>query len=151
MSFQVGFTGTRHGMTRAQAKSLAWLLYMGLQQRSFSFHHGDCVGADVQAASIAHAFDGNIVSHPPSDPKLRAYFPLTDLSMDPAPYLVRNRAIVNSSEWLIATPYTYDQAERSGTWSTVRYARDKRAKTRGWPTRITIIWPDGSVLEEPTL
>jgi len=41
----------------------------------------------------------------------------------PTPYLSRNRAIVDETEMLIATPAEFTEQQRSGTWSTVRYAR----------------------------
>jgi predicted Rossmann fold nucleotide-binding protein DprA/Smf involved in DNA uptake len=43
--------------------------------------------------------------------------------------LVRNRAIVNSSGLLIAAP-AGEEILRSGTWSTVRYARSKDKRVR---------------------
>jgi predicted Rossmann fold nucleotide-binding protein DprA/Smf involved in DNA uptake len=43
---------------------------------------------------------------------------------EPDEYLKRNRAIVDGSEILVATPKEEDgEALRSGTWATVRYAR----------------------------
>ena len=41
----------------------------------------------------------------------------------PAPYLERNKEIVASSNLLIACPVGDKEELRSGTWSTVRFAR----------------------------
>jgi hypothetical protein len=42
---------------------------------------------------------------------------------EPKPYRVRNRDIVRDTETLIATPSEPVELLRSGTWSTVRFAR----------------------------
>jgi predicted Rossmann fold nucleotide-binding protein DprA/Smf involved in DNA uptake len=42
------------------------------------------------------------------------------LPLDP---LVRNKVIVNISDVILATPFEDKEVMRSGTWSTIRYAR----------------------------
>lgn len=93
-------------------------------------HHGDCVGADAEAAEIARELGVAIVVHPPDDPKLRAFSGrFGDTVHDPRPYLERNRAIVDATEVLIAAPAKRAGA-RSGTWATIRYARARSRTTR---------------------
>jgi predicted Rossmann fold nucleotide-binding protein DprA/Smf involved in DNA uptake len=57
---------------------------------------------------------------------------------EPLPYLERNHAIVNESDFLIAAP-DGPETLRSGTWATVRYAR-KVGK------RVLVIMPNGEIL-----
>jgi hypothetical protein len=113
---RVGFTGTRVGMTDNQKKQLT-----GLLQGVTEFHHGDCVGADAQAHDIARNLGCSVVIHPPV---LRTYraFKQSDRTRVPKSYVERNHDIVDEVELLIAAP-SGPEAVRSGTWSTVRYAR----------------------------
>lgn len=133
---RIGFTGTQRGMTRAQMSevhtSMASLAYGHFHKE---FHHGDCIGADAEAAAIAKELGFWIVSHPPVDQKKQAFFP-SDCVLPPAEYLVRNHHIVDAVEFLIATPGEYLEQLRSGTWTTIRYARKKKKDRR-------IIFPDG--------
>lgn len=119
----IGFSGTRHGMTSHQATELRKML---IEWRPRLFRHGDCIGADAQAHALVRELvpDCVIIIHPPHDSKWRAYCD-GDSIENPAENLARNRAIVNGSEMLIATPQTNDEILRSGTWSTIRYARKK--------------------------
>jgi hypothetical protein len=103
------------------------------------FHHGCCVGADATAALITseevldvdiHAHPGDLVALTDAD-ALR----LSDVRHRPQANLVRNKAIVNACDVLVACPKGPEEI-RSGTWSTVRYA-----VKQGKP--VTIIWPDG--------
>ena len=56
----------------------------------------------------------------------------------PRPYLSRNKDIVRETDMLIATPAEAEEQRRSGTWSTIRFARKL-----GKP--VFVIWPDGTV------
>ena len=133
----MGFTGTREGLTEDQYLSLRTLLSDKLNSPADWFHHGDCIGADSDShdivRSVSHA---RIMTHPPDKDVIRA-FRKGDMALKPKPYLVRNRDIVDGSDELIACPEGPEK-ERSGTWSTVRYARKS-----GKP--ITIVWPSGLV------
>lgn len=130
---EFGFTGTQKGMTEAQKR-----VFKKLLKGAHTLHHGDCVGADAQAHALAREVDVDIqiVLHPPSNPDKRAWCG-ADFYHDVKPYLDRNKDIVNYCQILIATPETREEQLRSGTWSTVRYAR-KRNKS------VVIIYPDGS-------
>jgi hypothetical protein len=132
----VGFTGTQEGMTGAQlsrVRRIVASLYGWL-------HHGDCIGADAQAHDLARNKGLKVALHPPINPSKRAFCD-ADLIHQEADYLTRNRAIVNVTDGLIACPKSFEEELRSGTWSTVRYAR-RLGKPR------VIVYPDGSVRNE---
>lgn len=125
----IGFTGTQHTMTDYQQAQLRAILK---RLPPHEFHHGDCVGADATAHRIvAETVKGVIVHvHPPVDPKKRARvrMPLPDadwamLIREPLPYMERNYNIVKETHVLIACPATGVEVLRSGTWSTIRFAR----------------------------
>ena len=131
-----GFTGTRYGMTFDQIIKVDEFL---LNNENFDiFHHGDCVGADAESHRLAQTNGLAIVVHPPTDPKFRAYCKGMFVKIrDPKPYHDRNRDIVNESDFLLATPRTFIEEKKGGTWYTIRYA--KEVEKPGM-----IIWPDGS-------
>jgi hypothetical protein len=119
-----GYTGSKFGMTSFQQQTLNWVLsnQAGAADEQPKFHHGDCIGGDEQAAKIAKALGFWTIGHPPTDPKLRAFFP-SDEERDPLPYLQRDRALVKEVPMLVATPHG-PEIRRSGTWATIRYARE---------------------------
>ena len=121
---EVGFTGTQRGMTEKQELEVTAQLIL-LQQDGYGiFHHGDCIGADSQAHDIAKKLGYDIVLHPPDENYKRAFRTKGAVRIEPVrPYLLRNRDIVASSTFLIAAPKTELEELRSGTWTTVRYAR----------------------------
>jgi hypothetical protein len=128
----VGFTGSRHGMTAAQSQELERRLV-----GATAFHHGDCIGSDKQAHDLAKEFGIKTVGHPPKDSRLRAYCDVDELREE-AEYLERDLHIVNEADEIIATPNTFVEVWRSGTWTTIRYGIQKTKL-------VTIIYPDGSV------
>ncbi|MBU6463238.1 MAG: hypothetical protein KGL35_21940 [Bradyrhizobium sp.] len=131
----IGFTGTQEGMTEAQKATLLRLLEGGAGE----FHHGDCIGADAQAHAIAVECGYCPILHPPTNHSKRAWCDVPPHLMRPEkPYLARNRDIVDEASSLIATPLHAEEQQRSGTWSTLRYAR-----SRGKP--VFLILPDGSI------
>jgi len=138
----VGFTGTQGGMTEAQRKSLRTVLkelHSG-ELGEDEFHYGACVGADSQA--VLEAFDVGyvIVAYPANDVAMTKQGLIHEQAVAVAsmPALRRNKMIVDNSDILIAAPKYMSESLRSGTWSTVRYAR-KQSKP------IIYIWPDGKV------
>jgi hypothetical protein len=133
---KVGFTGTRHGMTEEQWRTVRMTLII---LRATECHHGDCIGADLQFAKLASVLGGTTVSHPPVKRELRA-FHMSDQVRAPKTYVARDHDIVDDTDVLIATPKTAHEEPRSGTWLTVRYAR-KQGK------RVFLILPDGRVGE----
>jgi hypothetical protein len=103
-------------------------------------HHGDAIGADADAHDVAVTLGWMAVIHPPINEGWRARKEAAE-ERSPKPYLVCNRDIVEETELLIAVPAKATEHLRSGTWSTVRYAR-----CLGRP--ISIIMPDGTVIRE---
>lgn len=135
---RLGFTGTQNGMTRIQAIAVfdeidaLW---------PDEVDHGLCVGADAEFHELVRGLSPTvqIVGHPPVNGSKMARCDC-DRMWAPKPYLFRNHDIVDASDRLLAAPKGAEE-QRSGTWSTVRYARK-----RGKP--ITIVWPDGSITRE---
>lgn len=145
---KVGFTGTRQGMSQAQKDTLtAWLS----RNRVYQFHHGSAIGADEEAVRILldltpvfdHIASAEIHAHPADVPQQgsAAAFILSHKKHPVAKPLARNHHIVDACELLLACPATAAEERRSGTWSTVRYARQQGK-------RVVIFWPDGTVTEE---
>ena len=128
----VGFTGSRHGITDAQAGVLRGLLHQVAM-----FHHGDCVGADEAAHDIARESGCWITGHPCNLHGMRAHCKCDQLMPPKAP-LVRNRDIVNVTNVLIACPETKDEVLRSGTWATIRYSIKEKKP-------LVIVYPDGDI------
>ncbi len=139
----IGFTGTRKGITFLQRHRLNGMLW---RAGSPEFHHGCCDGADAEAHAIAYDAGCRIHGHPPTNPAYRAdlTFRETDIVYPAKPYLVRNHDIVDATQTLIAAPAEHTEQLRSGTWSTIRYARKRRKHT-------IIVYPDGSIqtINEP--
>jgi hypothetical protein len=130
---QLGITGTRQGLTPAQAKSVREFL---LEFPSHShLHHGDCVGADAQVAALARALAWRIISHPPSSSALRAHYPSDEVRPCKS-YLARNRDIVTESQVLLVIPKENTWHSQGGTW----YTHDYAVKV-GVPG--VIFWPSG--------
>jgi hypothetical protein len=120
----VGFTGTRHSLTVDQSEALSRSL-AALKEKGFTvLHHGDCVGADEWAVTLARTAGYRIVAHPPTDPKARA-MSRYDETRTPEPYLKRNEKIVEEADILVACPESRSETLRSGSWATIRRARKK--------------------------
>lgn len=139
---KIGFTGTREGMSEAQRRTVYDLL---LRLPVTEAHHGDCVGADAQFHDVLLGGFGlsnvPIILHPPDVPTLRAFSLCVNEVRAPKPFLDRNRDIVDECDLLIAAPRHDAEEMRSGTWATVRYARQT-----GKPIRI--VYADGEVEAE---
>jgi hypothetical protein len=73
-------------------------------------HHGECEGADLQFDDFVKTRFPHIkvVPHPANGNPLK-----------------RDKEIVGIVDVLIAAPRTDKEVLRSGTWATVRYAREK--------------------------
>ena len=135
-----GFTGTRQGLDEEQIFELEVLLREFKKWHDTThtsppvFHHGDCIGADDQAASTANWLDYYVVAHPCFITSQRAYNPCSRIVLTPKAPLERNHDIVEIADYIIACPASQEEEQRSGTWATIRYAR-KMGK------RVTLITP----------
>lgn len=126
----VGFTGTHRGMSDEQHRRVGHFLIEMLEAEGDQFHHGDCIGADAQAAKMADNLGFVLHSYPASVDKVyRAEFQpvgfmcLQAVEHEVKPPLERNRDIVDATDILLAAPAHMGEQRRSGTWSTIRYAQ----------------------------
>lgn len=119
---KLGFTGTREGMSALQKNQFRSFLTANCPNE---FHHGDCIGADLEAHRIVQEVcpSCSIHVHPADIPKFRA-FARGGIIHPIRPTLERNKIIVDSSDHMFAAPKGIEE-RRSGTWMTIRYARRK--------------------------
>lgn len=134
VAFNLGFTGTREGMTYPQKVRVSSILeFISRYAEPWEAHHGDCVGSDDEFHSMAETYGAYVVVHPPVNPKLRAYC-VGDFSFDPKTYFDRNRHIVRSTDVLLATPK--DMSYRGGTGKTIEFAQEMFSP-------VAIVMPNG--------
>lgn len=152
---KVGFTGTHKGAGTAQL-GIAEMRLRLLREEGFDeFHHGMCIGADEQVAKIAKELGFKVVAHPglakdPENMLYRSEWQGSHEVREAKPFIERDHDIVNETEVMLATPLTYEEVVRSGTWTTVRYAK-KQKRTEG-STLFVIkpLWtPPNWTLKEP--
>lgn len=112
-------------MSRAQILRLHAYL---IEKRPMIFSHGACVGADNEADLVAVNLGIYRIIYPATNAEKR----VTDTTLkDRGPVLIhpakppldRNKDIVRAGDLLIACPKEQKEIIRSGTWTTVRYAR----------------------------
>jgi hypothetical protein len=149
---ELGFTGTRHGMTDAQREAFR-KVFWELPDRVGRFNHGACKGADAEAAAIVRGFHlgTNIAAYPgrgahdeegDENPWLdKEALNDADEIHPTKTHFARNRDIVNAVDVLIACPPCKPLPSSGGTAYTVTFAR-KSGK------RVIIVWPDGTVEDE---
>lgn len=116
------FTGTRAGMTPEQRATVVRFLN---DARPTLVAHGKAKGADKEFHAIVDAV------------QLRIRVMTFPAKKDP---LARNRRMVATMgpQGVLATPRTFQEERRSGTWATIRYGL-----SQGIPAYI--IWPDGKL------
>ena len=130
---KIGMTGNRNGISEQSSNKLKELL------KSIEIteaHHGDCTGADENFHQIMVSFLIKIIIHPPDKNICRAYCQGDEIRKEKS-YLERNKDIVNECDALLAFPSSKTETLRSGTWSTIRYAKKTNKKT-------IIFYPDGT-------
>lgn len=147
---KLGWTSTRDGLTQAQWKC-AWQ-HLKRLTALVEVHHGDCVGGDDEFDSMLDVLAGQglapplTIVHPCDIDKLRAHcdrrpnLVVSGRKVIVRPVkrpLVRNADIVAETDGLWAAPKTMSEERRSGTWATIRDAREL-----GRPRRL--FWPDGT-------
>lgn len=138
----VGFTGTRVGMAEAQKTTFCQLI---LATSPVEFRVGDCIGADANSYDLILRTAWSqrwwtrprLIGHPPTDDRQRAFLKY-DEEMPPEPFRDRDQHIVRRSDLLIATPRSFMEELRSGTWATARDAY-RAGKC------VIIIWPSGQI------
>lgn len=135
MGKKVGFTGTSKGASEYQLRGLEERLKELKEDGFDEFHHGLCIGADEQAAEIAKKLGYRIVAHPgfskknPDSLLYRSEFTGNDEVLTAKPHIDRDHDIVDSVAHMLATPLQREEQTRSGTWTTVRYARKQNRPT----------------------
>ena len=137
-TFKIGITGTRSGMNIDQLESFRER--MESFARPLEFHHGDCVGVDIEAAEIARGLGIQTVCHPPVDEKLRAHHN-SDVILEQKTHFARNRSIVDMCDILFVIPFQTSHSSTGGTWYTHDYAVKK-----GVP--VEIFFPMSSIVEQ---
>jgi hypothetical protein len=123
---KIGFTGTRKGLTEKQSASLHELLRVFCPTE---FHHGCCVGSDLQSEEvmlelIREGMTCELHQHPPTDMRLaevRTFPGVETILYTQKLYLDRNREIVDAVDVMVACPAEKEEQKRGGTWYTVRY------------------------------
>lgn len=138
----IGFTGTQEGFNRFQCDALEDYLRRALQyavdhSRRPVFRHGECIGADDQASTMARWLGFYVISHPCTIDSKRCWNQQSHEVYQPMPPLDRNKIIVRLSDFMVATPkeeFREQEPVRSGTWATIRYARKMKKHT-------TILYP----------
>lgn len=135
---KIGFTGTRKGMTTAQMDTIRRLI---IKSNAIEAHMGDCIGADADFHYLVKTYLPNCIKigYIPDKDKTRAMLKY-DKEMSPKPYIARDKDIVDESDILIANPKGYEEELRSGTWTTVRYAKKKGKK-------VILVYPNGKIEE----
>jgi hypothetical protein len=133
INMKIGMSGSRDGMSD---KALLVLQQFLKSNDIVEVHHGDCVGSDTIFHDQSVSFNIRTIAHPPNNDSNRSLCK-SDTIRQVKPYLVRNKNIVDETDMLIAIPSTKDEIIRSGTWSTIRYAKKTNKK-------ILIIFQDGT-------
>ena len=132
---KVGFTGTRKGMTGYQQQAVQEFL---VDTNVSEVHHGDCIGADAEFDRIAESLGIPRVAHPCDIMSQRAYCKAETVLPSERP-LTRNKAIVDSVQFMLAAPKEIGEVLRSGTWATIRYARKSARPVRIiFPEKYTV-------------
>lgn len=133
----VGITASRNGPTDYQMCLIEGLL---LYDNVEVFRHGSCKGGDVAVARLIRKLFPKcyIIAHPgPKDNPFYESSGVDDEILPNKEFLERNRDIVNNIDKLYALPEG-PETLRSGTWSTVRYAKKINKQ-------VCIISPDGGI------
>jgi hypothetical protein len=153
----IGFTGTRHGMSNSQSAAVGALLWTRRATNLVTTHHGCCVGADDEFHRMSRRIDAFIVGHPgpgwPNGPLCARV--MCDFVEDPLLYMQRNRAIVAAASRaeehdrapgiMIAAPYEDTPQPRGGTWATIRMAI--RALRAGKLQALHVVGRNGDLID----
>jgi hypothetical protein len=140
---QIGFAGTRQGMTPPQQSAVAAIVQRVADGDGFVARHGDCIGADAEFHDLCRMLPRSlIVVHPgPLDDLPNQAGRIGDERREPLPHMRRNKNIVMASTMMIAAPFEVAQQEYGGTWRTIEMARKAKRP-------LAIAWRDGTVTNE---
>lgn len=133
MSLRIAFTGTRKGLTPHQKDTLLHLF--DELEYNFTIFHGGCSGADREMHELTADAPYMIVVYPGDAGQREWALRKREEGGDNIEvrnrkdYLRRNRDMVDACHLLIACPDTNEEQLRSGTWSTVRYAKKTHTPT----------------------
>lgn len=146
MITDLGITGTRDGMTKAQEKAFLSTVETLLKRYPMlnTFHHGCCIGVDTEAAQLLKdLYNFKVIDHPPINKSLIGEFKGDEIREDKS-YFARNRDIVNESQIIIAITKEAKQPvpSKGGTWYTLNYAISSLITKQ-----IYHILPDGNIVE----
>ena len=145
----LGFTGSRHGLTEIQKKVLIdniiefryneILNFKTDINKPFNSLDGCCIGADDIFYNICDMLSFNTIGYPGfySTHPMRSKILRNRMKAVKSP-LQRNKNIVYNSNLMIACPNTKEEIKRSGTWATIRY-------TKQLIKPLIIIYPDGNI------
>jgi len=123
---KLGFTGTRNGMSPTQRAWIASYIQENLPDKAA---HGDCIGADADFHELLREFAPNCEIHiwPSTFEKMRAFCE-GDVMYEPGRALERDKYIVKFSTHFVGCPPTDYEIQRSGSWATLRMARNQLNK-----------------------
>jgi hypothetical protein len=150
MIVHIGITATRNGMSEKQQTRLANVFREHLKAgNQIVLHHGDCIGGDEQADSIARSVgreypDSVMVTiHPPINDKYRAFCyqeSAGDIQYPEKHYIARDHDIVDAVDEMYGGPKDHNKEEfrGSGTWTTIRYARERMKRHKN-PYKLEVL------------
>lgn len=140
----IGFTGTRRGLTIKQIEAVMSILEANYIAGAKEFHHGNCIGADEQAAQMAKEIGYATIAHPSNlSAKYQSAF-RSSVILRPEPPLVRNQIILSISQYIICCPKNFIMPESlrgQGTWWTIQES------DRLMHPMVTI-YPDGTASQK---
>lgn len=133
---KIGYSGTQFGMNSRQKENFVIRIIEYQDNQGITeFRHGDCEGGDSDAHDLIrkHFPYIKIIGHPPLNPAKRAFKQCDELRPE-KDYIPRNHDIVDETDELIAAPKQSHEVLRSGTWSTIRYAKKS-------DKNVIMLWP----------
>ena len=100
----IGFTGTRRGMTPVQAAAFNEFIQPYAHYENVLFIHGDCIGADKEAHYMMRKIKSVKIKLRPPVIKTNRAFCDYDYIERPEDYMTRNHRIVEECDYLVACP-----------------------------------------------